>query len=881
VCCNYDQLETLSSNMRRVEALLSNCPACRNNFHDFFCTMTCSPHQADFLNITKTQTTDDGQTAVKTLEFYTSERYATGFYDSCKGVQQFGERVLNLIAPKAKSGEDWVRALGEYKPDGQGSPFQIDFPSGAPSGKTQLDAVARNCADADLANRCTCVDCPDVCTALPPVAAPGSQPRCHVGAMSCLTFILTLGYSLIVVAFLAGFLTTRTLRKRREKRFNDTSSDDTALETPLSPRIHTLVGASSLAGRDGEESLGTPSEARGLGRGASLLDPIETVQPRQYKLNNVLRRFFYRLGLFAASKPFLTFTILFTVVGLLNVGWSRFEIETDPVRLWVSPDSESKLQSDYFNENFGPFYRIEQLFITAIDPKKPVLSWDHLNYLAEVESQIRQLASPTGVTLDDVCFKPLGEDGPCVVQSPVAWFSEGLNEYNKTTWAGKLTRCASHPVECLPEFLQPLDPKFVLGGIPSSAESFEEDYLDSRAMVLTAVVSNSLDKAELDRIEGWERVLRDYLEALVKRAPNEAGLHVAFSAGVSLTEEINKSTNMDVRIVVLSYLAMFFYVAFTLGSGGNVSNQDTILGSMKRWALGFPHLFRRRSVGTSSYIDDAPNWLPRLPRGTFVNSKIVLGLFSIGLVVLSVSTSVGFFSAMGVKVTLIIAEVIPFLVLAVGVDNIFILVHEVDRQNLLHGPNANPTAVITSGSASVPDTRDAADDLVLDNAPAPALLPVEERVARALARMGPSILLSTVTEVLAFVLGAMVPMPAVRNFAMYAAGSVFLNALLQVTVFVSALTLDMRRVEAGRMDIFPCIRLSSPIRLSDVPIAGAGLGGMAKFIRRYYAPFLLRPAVKSCVLAFFGGLFVASIIAIQHIEMGLGEWTYHGSFQHY
>ena len=81
----------------------------------------------------------------------------------------------------------------------------------------------------------------------------------------------------------------------------------------------------------------------------------------------------------------------------------------------------------------------------------------------------------------------------------------------------------------------------------------------------------------------------------------------------------------------------------------------------------------------------------------------------------------------------------------------------------------------------------------------PIHLPVEERVARAVAKMGPSILLSTITETVAFALGALVPMPAVRNFALYAAGSVFLNALLQMTVFVSAMTIDLRREEVSSM----------------------------------------------------------------------------------
>ena len=57
----------------------------------------------------------------------------------------------------------------------------------------------------------------------------------------------------------------------------------------------------------------------------------------------------------------------------------------------------------------------------------------------------------------------------------------------------------------------------------------------------------------------------------------------------------------------------------------------------------------------------------------------------------------------------------------------------------------------------------------------PLLLSPEERVARTLAKMGPSILLSTITETTAFLLGALVPMPAVRNFALYAGGSVFVN----------------------------------------------------------------------------------------------------------
>ena len=46
------------------------------------------------------------------------------------------------------------------------------------------------------------------------------------------------------------------------------------------------------------------------------------------------------------------------------------------------------------------------------------------------------------------------------------------------------------------------------------------------------------------------------------------------------------------------------------------------------------------------------------------------------IVALSVVSSLGFFSYLQVPATLIILEVVPFLVLAVGVDNIFILVQK-------------------------------------------------------------------------------------------------------------------------------------------------------------------------------------------------------------
>lgn len=58
-----------------------------------------------------------------------------------------------------------------------------------------------------------------------------------------------------------------------------------------------------------------------------------------------------------------------------------------------------------------------------------------------------------------------------------------------------------------------------------------------------------------------------------------------------------------------------------------------------------------------------------------MQQKFSLGMCGVLVVLLSVGSSIGINSYMGFSLTLIILEVVPFLVLAVGTDNIFILVN--------------------------------------------------------------------------------------------------------------------------------------------------------------------------------------------------------------
>ncbi|CCX10094.1 sterol-sensing domain of SREBP cleavage-activation-domain-containing protein [Pyronema domesticum] len=794
VCCDGDQISNLATNLKRAEALIASCPACKANFFNLFCSFTCSPDQSLFLNITETEESSKGVALVSEIDYFLSPTYTEGFYDSCKDLKfsATNGRVMDLIGGGAKNPQDFLAFLGKKNPP-FGSPFQINFPTKDKLGDKMkpMHDKPKKCNDEDVAYRCACMDCPAVCPILP---EPDETKVCKVGAMPCWSFAVTLIYCLSV-AVLASVLTYKQCMKYREKRRDN---------------LRLL--------RDSDPDYSDDDDDIVLGAGIA-----PERHRKRYALDEFLDRMFYRIGETSAKFPAATIGISILIVGIMSLGWLNFSVETDPVRLWVSPTSDAAMEKQFFDDNFGPFYRTQQAFLvndTTEAGPSPVLSYETLAWWFDVEQQIRRLKSyEYGVTLEDVCLNPTGE--ACVVQSVTSYFHDDFWEVKRESWREQIRTCAENPGQCLPDFGQPIKKELVFGGYQASG-----DVADSAALMTTWVLVNHAEGSpETKKSEDWERSLKNTLLA-VKQEAKEMGLRLSFSTEISLEEELNKSTNTDAKIVVISYIAMFFYASIALGS--------TTLA--------------------------VKNML-RYPGKTLVNSKFTLGVFGIIIVLMSVSASVGLFSAMGIKVTLIIAEVIPFLVLAVGVDNIFLIVHEFERIGNEH-----------------PD-----DEL-------------EVQIGRAMGRMGPSILLSATSETLAFGLGAIVTMPAVRNFAVYAAGAVFINAVLQVTMFVSVLALNKKRMDANRIDCFPCLPAPKDYQttgyngnsaddhegglIGELRREGHGSatgfdeveeGFIQRTIRKHYAPRLLKKHTKLSVLTIFFGIFAASLALLPKMELGLDQ----------
>ncbi|KAI9151937.1 NPC intracellular sterol transporter 1-related protein 1 [Paramyrothecium foliicola] len=768
VCCTLDQVQSLKSNLGTPNTLIGSCPACKYNFFNLFCTFTCSPNQSLFVNITDSAE-KNGKHLVTELDQLISAEYGTGFYDSCKEVKFGGanSKAMDLIGGGAKNYHEMLTFLG--KKSIVGSPFQINFPSEYSEPEMKPTKMKpKKCNDEDPDYRCVCVDCPDVCAELPDVKKSGS---CKVGLLPCLSFASILTYSVLfltLIAYVIGHVAWRTYTQNRVERTR-------------------LLHESSISDDEDEG-------------GPVLTETMRERPVKRYWLNDKCDRVFYKLGHAAARFPGLTIGSSLLVVALLCAGWFRFDLEREPARLWVSPSSAAAQEKEYFDTNFGAFYRAEKIFLvndTTPAGPSPVLSYDTLKWWMQVEKDVANIESPTyGKHFQDLCFKPTND--ACVVQSVTAyWTNEPLDP---DSWENQLRECVKSPVNCRPDFGQPIDPKMVLGG-------FGKEPLDAKALTVTWVVNNAPEGTDaLAYAIDFEIALRDKLLEVQQEA-EDRGLRLSFNTEISLEQELNKSTNTDAKIVVISYIVMFIYACMALGTP-------------------FKHAFRN-------------------PALLLVESKVTLGLVGIIIVLLSIGASIGFFSWVGLKATLIIAEVIPFIILAVGVDNIFLIVHELERVNL-----------------SCPDQM------------------VEERVARALGRMGPSILFSALTETAAFALGAAVGMPAVRNFAAYAAGAVLVNAVLQTTMFVSFLSLNQMRVEDHRCELWPWWQITKArvhLNGSNGYIPGGRPSDMdeesflQRFIKSTYAPFILGKKVKLVVITIFLGLFAAAVALLPEIEVGLDQ----------
>jgi Patched family len=141
--------------------------------------------------------------------------------------------------------------------------------------------------------------------------------------------------------------------------------------------------------------------------------------------------------------------------------------------------------------------------------------------------------------------------------------------------------------------------------------------------------------------------------------------------------------------------------------------------------------------------------------------------------------------------------------------------------------------------------------------------------------------MTSFTDFVAFFISSNSNLPALQGFGMFAALCILADFLLQVSLFVAFLVLNERRASANRLDLVPCVsataRCTSPVdRPSINPSGEADESEVARTLvgrmfYNYYAPVLLKPAVKIGVLVLCGGLFAFSLFGASQLRSGLSN----------
>lgn len=773
LCCSIKQIMDMADGFANLVPF-KRCSTCAINIQNIFCQFTCSPDQWDMVakhnskfNILHFTSYSDN------ITLNMSESFMKKTYESCKDVSlpSTGGTVMENAC--GSYGAVWCNPLRWFSflsnPDQNPlAPFLI-IPS--PVNDSTVGALNYEVLPCDQAwpgeESCSCVDCHLSCVG----GQYGPIEKIHLifGTIEIVGFILA---CIVLTLGLASTFFMILLRKHIWVIKKQLLTDESCCE--------------SFCAR---------------------------INKKTASIEKTLEECFYVLGTIVAEKRIKVLIMCLIGVSMLASGSLFLQVTTDPVELWAAPKSTSRIQKDFYDSYFGPFYRTNQIFIKAVGLESftfnsefggeitfgPAFNTEFLREVFALQTNIinnitfnstDENGDPEIKDLGSICFSPLRtifskpNISDCTVISLLGLFNNDIDEFvnqNITQVYETIIGCLQAPysIQCLAPYGGPIIPGLALGGA-----SKENNYFDAVGVTITILTSNSLNKDDLTDTLIWEKRFIELLEKWDKEERPEF-MDIAYSAERSIQDQIEELSKSTVSTVLISYFVMFVYITLTLGRFTTIKH-------------------------------------------IMLESKFSLAMGGIIIVFSSVGSAIGICGYFGVITTMLTVEVVPFLVLAVGVDNIFIIVQTHQRRK-----------------------RD-------DN------LSIAENIGQTMSQVGPSMLLTSASEIFCFGIGTLSSMPAVHTFAMYATIAILLDFILQITAFVALLSLDEQRYESNRLDVLYCVKVKNTEKQESKDI-------LFNIWKNYITPAILNFSVSCVILIIFFSTLTLSIMIIPSIEVGLEQ----------
>ena len=379
LCCSLSQLEDIKANFELPKGLLGNCPTCYHNFRKNFCDISCHPHQSRFVrvdeNVTGPVVTDSGGeevAKVRSVTYFVSEKFNDATYDSCKNVQfpAQSDTVMGLLCgpwgSKKCTAKRWFDYMGSIT--NGFSPFQISYEYGSSlmsgDNHTYHSPETTTCDQPVVPGlpACGCADCPQACKLNLPVFEERSLNFEIVRGVDGLVFIMIITFVVGSIIFVAIVCGSAALTKSNLEIGDDDS-------------LYGDIGQDSQ--RDGSRrgSVATPLKnlpPNSPSRISYAIDPPEqkiTLEDLSFfdrlgaSFENNMTNFFTWWGTLAAKYPLPVIILSIAFAVGLSSGMVYLTVTTDPIELWASPTSRSRVEKDFFDSTFRPFYRTAQVEI--------------------------------------------------------------------------------------------------------------------------------------------------------------------------------------------------------------------------------------------------------------------------------------------------------------------------------------------------------------------------------------------------------------------------------------------------------------------------------------------------------------------------------------
>ena len=384
----------------------------------------------------------------------------------------------------------------------------------------------------------------------------------------------------------------------------------------------------------------------------------------------LLEQFFGRFGEGIAKHPLFTIPLCLVFVSICSVGFVWLNAENRTEKLFIPQDSQAIKDLDVAEKYFRLKIREEIILLVASSDSKSVLTGECLEQALEAHDAVVTLKS-----YSKVCATLSGETAKspedCMIINPLEFFNFEKSSLNvsDSQIRAKINNKLKNP-NLVMRNGRPFRYNFnrMFGSVTGDG-----NITGTKALQMIYVVRDPSEEEENQEVLEWEKTFITKVASLVDKL---SCFKVYYSSERSLDDAISESSGSDITLVSITFTLMITFACVMLGKFLNPLTGHSLLANA--------------------------------------------GVFAVALGILA-----GFGLAMWCRVPFVsMVGVLPFLILGIGIDDMFILVDELDRQQ-------------TS-------------------------LSVVETVKEVMARSGATITMTTVTDLVAFAVSTSTSFPAIR-----------------------------------------------------------------------------------------------------------------------